>query len=82
MAMEFISGRFIILSSPPGSGGVTREMIALSLCVLAISECSSFARFYSALVMQPLLNSISHFRIVIVLAMKWILKFWMRSLTL
>ena len=53
MAMEFISGRFIILSSPPGSGGVTREMIALSLCVLAISECSSFTRFYSALVMQP-----------------------------
>ena len=53
MAMEYTSGRFIILSSPPGSGGQTREMNALSLCVLAISECSSFTRFNSALAMQP-----------------------------
>jgi hypothetical protein len=80
--MEFISGRFIILSSPPGSGGKTREMIALSLCVLAMSACASFTRFNSALAMQPWLNSVSHFWIVIVSAMKWILKFWMRSLIL
>ena len=55
-----ISGHFITLSSPLGSDGQTREMIALSLCVLVISECASFARFQYTLNMQPCLTGIPH----------------------